>query len=159
MNRLKTGLAASTAAIILALAACTGGNVETKTEDEAKQVVRQRGEQVAALIGSGAFTQNTESPGPCEGRLGETSRDVFSVQGSYTLPLEPAKQLSTIARVREAWQANGYEITEDRTINQERGILRATSEDGFQLRIMSTPTPTSVGILIHSPCYRSPTPR
>ena len=146
-------------AAALTLAGCTGGTVETKTEDDAKQLVKQHSEQVAGLIGTTAFSQNTESPGPCEGKLGETNRDIFSVQGAYMLPVEPAKQLDTLARIREAWKADGFTIAEDRVIAQNRGVLRATTPDGFSLRLLSTPTPTSLGILIHSPCYKSPTAR
>jgi hypothetical protein len=147
-------------AALTALAGCTnGGAVDTKTEADVNAIVRQYAEDIRIATG-GEYTKQGEAAMACTGKLGETSDDVFTVQGAYQITLPPDRQLSTLAQLREQWKVKGWEITTDETIATNRGKLAATTgEDGFDLTLTTAKTPQWLGILIHSPCYKSPTPR
>jgi glutamine cyclotransferase len=154
-------LAVLTALVALtAVAGCTdGGAVDTKTEADVNVIVRQYAEDIRAATG-GEYTKQGETALACTGKLGETGDDVFGVQGAYQISLSPDRQLPTLAQLREQWKAKGWQITEDETIATNRGKLAATTgENGFTLTLTTAKTPEWLGILIHSPCYRSPTPR
>ncbi len=142
----------------LTLTGCTGANVETKTEADATTLVQQRAEQIATLIGSPLEEPATNAAG-CTGKLGETSDNVFSVQGAYQIPVPTEQQLTTLARLRDAWKANGYTITDDRTVGTTEGVLAAKTRDGYDMSVESTRPPTAFALLIHSPCFRFPTRR
>jgi hypothetical protein len=158
-TRWAAGVAVAVLVAVTGCDAATGANVETKTEADVNQVVQQYADQVAALIGGVTFNESSKNAAACTGRMGESSDGVFSVQGAYQLPMDAARQLDTIARVRDAWKAQGYEITDDRTIADGRGVLTARTGDGYSLDLSSTRPPTAMALLIHSACYESPTPR
>jgi hypothetical protein len=147
-------------AALTALAGCTdGGAVDTKTEADVNAVIRQYAEDIRTATGS-EYTKQAETALACTGKLGETSDDVFGVQGAYQITLAPDRQLPTLAQLREQWKAKGWKITTDETIATNRGKLSATTgEDGYTLTLTTAKTPQWLGILIHSPCYKSPTPR
>jgi hypothetical protein len=151
---------AAIAAFIIALAGCTnGGAVDTKTEADVNVMVRQYAEDIRTAAG-GEYTKQAETALACTGRLGETSDDVFSVQGAYQITLAPDRQLPFLAELRGQWKAKGWEITTDETIAPNRGKLAAkTGEDGFDLTLTTVKTSQWLAILVHSPCYKSPTPR
>jgi hypothetical protein len=153
-------LSATALTLALAVAGCsTGDDVQTKTEAEAGAAVRQFADQVATTIGGVTFDTANTVPSPCEGGFGETNREIFTMQGSYQWALPTDRQLDTIARVRESWRASGYEITEERKLSEDRGAVNAKTPDGFNLYLFSTTPPTGMGVVVTSPCYRSPTPR
>jgi hypothetical protein len=147
-------------AVLTAVAGCTpGGTVDTKTEADVNGLVRQYAEDIRIATG-GEYTKQGETALACTGKLGEASDEVFTVQGAYQISLAPDRQLPTLAQLRERWKANGWEITTDETIAENRGKLAAsTGEDGFDLTLTTAKTPQWLGIVIHSPCYKSPTPR
>ncbi len=140
------------------LAGCTGANVDEKTETEAKALVQQYADQVSALIGS-RLEEPTLSSSACSGKGGESDRQIFSIQGAYQIAVPTEQQTATFNRVRDAWKANGYTITDDRTIKTNDGVLAAKTPDGVDIDIETTRPPTAVALLIHSPCFKSPTPR
>ncbi|WP_130507947.1 hypothetical protein [Krasilnikovia cinnamomea] len=133
--------------------------MDTKTEADVNAIVRQYAEDIRSTIG-GQFTKQGESSMACTGKLGETSDDVYSVQGAYQITLAPEKQLPTLAQFREQWKAKGWKITEDETFGENRGKLSAsTGDDGYELNLTTAKTPEWLAVLIYSPCYKSPTPR
>ncbi|MFI5496677.1 hypothetical protein [Actinoplanes sp. NPDC051859] len=155
MSRPATRIAAL-AIVVLTLTGCFGGDVETRTEDEAKALVRDRSAQLATQLGGVAFTEAKENPGPC---TSGGNADVFAVQGSYQAPLPTAEQIPTLNRIRDAWKRDGWEITDDRVIEPNAGILRAKSSDGYTYHLTSARSTTELGVIIYSPCFESPTPR
>ena len=146
-------------AAAVALAGCTteGANVESKTEADVTAAVQQRAEKVATLIGQ-ALREPATNASPCTGKLGENDRQVFTVQGAYNLTMPAEQQLETVAKVRDTFKADGYEITDDRVVSGQ-GVLAAKAPDGYSFYLQSTSPPTALALLVNSPCYRSPTPR
>jgi hypothetical protein len=146
-------------AAAIALAGCTteGAEVESKTEADVTAAVQQRAEQVASLIGQ-ALREPATNASPCTGKLGETDRQVFTVQGAYDVTMPAAQQLGAVAKVRDSWKADGYEITDDRVVGG-RGVLAAKAPDGYRFYLQSKSPADALALLINSPCHRSPTPR
>ena len=161
MTRRSWWVAAVAALVMTLVAACTmwGDDMETKTEQEAKALVQQRAEQVTELIGAGQPKFIGLDPTTCTGRFGEEDRRIFSVQGTYRLPLEASRQIEVLARVKEHWKAQGYTIPEDRTIDAISGILSATAADGYDFSLITAGGSTALGYIINSPCFTSPVAR
>lgn len=159
MTRRWTRTSTWALAAAVALAGCTteGANVESKTEADVTAAVQQRAETVATLIGQ-ALREPATNASPCTGRLGENDRQVFTVQGAYHLSMPAERQLETVAKVRDTFKADGYEITDDRVVAGQ-GVLAARAPDGYSFYLQSLSPPTALALLVNSPCYRSPTPR
>ena len=153
-------IAAAVLLVTAALASCSlfGDAVEVKTEADASALVQQRGEQIASLAG-GPLTDPAISPASCEGKFGESSDTVFSTLGVWVVPMEASKHLDTIARVRDAWKAQGYDITDDRKIGENRGVLTAKTDDGYTLDLTSQVESKGFRVMVSSPCFESPTSR
>ena len=162
MNRIPRPIvrAGATALVIAALAGCrsSGDDVETRTETEATQVVQQKADQVVTLIGDTSLTDPAISRGPCTGRNGDSDKDIFAVQGVWVMPLPEQRHLDTLARLRDTWTADGYKITTDQTVGTG-GELTAKADDGSSINVITTDPPNAMRLLIHSTCYKSPTPR
>jgi hypothetical protein len=145
-------------AAAIALTGCTeGANVESRTEADVTAAVQQRAEKVATLIGQ-ALREPATNASPCTGKLGENNRQVFTVQGAYNLTMPAEQQLETVAKVRDTWQTEGYEITDDRVVG-DQGVLAAKAPDGYSFYLQTKPPSAALALLVNSPCYRSPTPR
>jgi hypothetical protein len=161
MNRsvIRSLIAASAVVLLAACTSITGADVESKSETDAIAVVQQRADQVAQVIGA-ALTNPSNRPGPCSGKLGETDSDIFAVQGAYNIDQPVEKHVETFTKLRDRWKADGYTITADRTFGVDgSGVITAKSPDGFSFNVESTSPPTGFAVLVHSPCYKSPTPR
>lgn len=159
MTRRWTRTSTWALAAAIALAGCTseGANVESKTEADVTAAVQQRADKVAILIGQ-ALREPATNASPCTGKLGETDRQVFTVQGAYNLTMPAEQQLETVAKVRDTWRAEGYEITDDRVVGAQ-GVLAAKAPDGYRFYLQGTAPRAALALLVNSPCYRSPTPR
>jgi hypothetical protein len=165
-QHIRRSLTAAVCALILTLSGCgddlaQGEDVKTLAEADATRQVQQYADQIVTLIGNTNLTNPAVSAAPCEGKAGKLSEDIYTVQGVYQLPLPAEQHLTTLARVRDAWRDQGYTITEDRTFpSNDGGTLTADNPtDGYRLDLTSTSPATMVRLLIHSACYRSPTPR
>jgi hypothetical protein len=159
MNRSVIRILA-TATALMFVAGCTtitGADVQSKSEADAITVVQQRADALAQVIGA-ALINPSNQPGPCSGKLGETDRDIFAVQGAYNVDLPVEKHSDALARLRDQWKADGYTITDDRAIGSA-GVIAAKAPDGFSFTVQSTTPPTGFAVLVHSPCFKSPTPR
>ncbi len=150
--------AAVAAAALTACTAITGADVESKTESDATAAVQQHADGIAQAIGS-SLTNPSTRPGPCTGKLGESDREIFAVQGAYNVDLSVEKHAPTFARLRDLWNANGHTITDDRTLGDGTGVITAKTKDGYSFNVQSTAPPTGLALLVHSPCFKSPTPR
>jgi hypothetical protein len=162
----RTAIGAAACAVLLTLAGCsdpTGKDNTMKTIPEADAIsqVNQYAQKVADLIGNTRLEDPAVSGAACEGKAGEFSEDVYYVQGSYTVPLPNEQHIATLGRLRDQWRKEGYTVKDDRTFpDQNRGILVVNSPaDGYTVWIQSTKPPTALALIIHTPCYQSPTPR
>ncbi|BCY09474.1 hypothetical protein [Actinoplanes sp. L3-i22] len=143
------------AAAALTLAACLGGDVETKSEKDVNTEVQQHADGVAAVAHQALQNPSLLSRG-CTGRAGEISKSVFTVQGVYNLPAPTSEtHLELISRVRADWTSKGYEITDDRTVDTDRGVLAAKTPDGYKLDI-ETGEPSGFAVFVDSPCFERP---
>ena len=70
----------------------------------------------------------------------------------------PAGRVDTVAKGRDTFKADGYEITDDRVAGGQ-GVLAAKAPDGYGFYLQSTSPPTALALLVNSPCHRSPTRR
>jgi hypothetical protein len=152
--------------LVLAVAGCSSGsnkekNVQTMSEPDVTSQVQRYADDVVTLIGNTRLQEPAASAAGCEGKLGEVSRDIFYVQGAYLMPVPAEQHLTTLARVREQWRQRGYTITDDRTFpDGKRGVLAATiPTDGYRIKLESGVPAIAFSLLVHSSCYRSPTPR
>src|SRR4051794_18425245 len=101
-------MAAWLTAAVLVLSACSGGDVETKSESDVTAVVQQHADAIAAIAGQPLENPNIRA-GQCTGKSGESSDKIYSVQGVYNLaPPANGSQLDVIARVRADWKAKGH---------------------------------------------------
>jgi hypothetical protein len=160
-------------AAVITLSGCTAGDgaenrkngkddVKQVSQAEARALVERYAHEVAAAVG----TTPTAAGGlrtvanPCEGGGGELSDEVFSMLGSLQLALPEDEQLSTLARVRDRWTAQGYAVTEDRTFpDGRRGTLTVRNPgDGVEIALNSTSEAKALAVMITTPCYRSGEP-
>jgi hypothetical protein len=162
----RTALGAAACAVLLTLAGCsdrTGKDDAMKTISEADAIsqVNRYAQSVADLIGTSKPENPKASGAACEGKAGEFSEDVYYVQGSYQIPLPNEQHVATLGRLRDQWRERGYTVKDDRTFpEQNRGILVVNDPaDGYTVWIQSTKPPTALALIIHTPCYRSPTLR
>ena len=135
--------------------------MQTATVDDVKAKVQQAADQVAATIGAG-LTNPAVSPATCEAPAGGKEDDkVFYVQGAYQIPVAPEQQVPTLAKLRDQYKQQGYTVKDDRTAaDTNTGTLTVVApDDTFTISVQSTSPPQAVALLIHTPCYRSPTPR
>ncbi|RKN24185.1 hypothetical protein D7147_04155 [Micromonospora musae] len=166
--RTRAGLAALTALILTASAACTSpddpydrkaADVQTASEADITRQVNDYANQVATTIGS-PLSNSTTSSAPCEGSGGEMDESIRTVQGVYNIAVTPGKHLDILAQLRDQWRNQGWAITEDRTFpNGIEGTITAkTTPDSYSLTVTGTKEPTALAILIHSDCYKSTDP-
>jgi hypothetical protein len=154
----RAAVAAVAAAALTACTSSTGADVESKSEADATAAVQQHADRIAGVLGSPLLNPST-NPGPCSGQRGETGRDIFAVQGAYQVTMPVEKHTGTLARLRDLWKADGYTITDDRSFGDGAGVLAARSPEGYSVNVESTSPPSALALLVHSPCFRSPTPR
>jgi hypothetical protein len=135
--------------------------VQTAAVDDVKAKVQEAADQVATTIGAN-LTNPAVSPATCELPAGGEEDDaVFYVQGAYQIPVAPQQQVPTLAKLRDQYKQQGYTIKDDRTgAENNTGTLTVVApDDSFTISVQSTSPPQAVALIIHTPCYRSPTPR
>ncbi|WP_285556122.1 hypothetical protein [Actinoplanes regularis] len=143
------------AASTLLLSGCSGGDVETKSENDVNAQVKKHAESIASLVGNPLVNPSLSSS-RCTGRGGESSDKIFTVQGAYNVdPPQKDQHLASLDRVKADWKAKGYTITDDRTVGPDDGVVAARTPDGYDLDIERA-IPDGFAILIHSPCFERP---
>jgi hypothetical protein len=127
------------------------------TEQQAGEHARAYAAQIAAVVGADApQTETRLGPAPCENSSGEPADDGrFYVQGNWQMPLPAADHPGTLARLRENWAAQGYEIKKFQMFNDIEGVIIAENPvDEVELTVESGMPPTAVAVVILTPCYR-----
>jgi hypothetical protein len=158
-----TRLLAATSAIAVAFgsAACSHAVKEkpvvTKSESEAVSLLKTYGDQTAAAIGVPLADWSTV-PAPCEGADGVLATDGrFDVTGNAQITLPEDQHVATLQKLRELWQSQGFEVTDDRTFapDHKRGTVSVRNPaDGISVSIQSTGPGTAFALLIATPCYK-----
>ncbi|GIH07317.1 hypothetical protein Rhe02_53840 [Rhizocola hellebori] len=131
------------------------------TEDEAGEYARAYAEAVAAVIGGDAAESETRvSPAPCENSRGEPAGDGrFYVQGNWQMPLPAAEHPGTLERLREMWEAEGYQIKRFQMFNEVEGVIIAENpSDQVEVIVESTMPPTALAVVVMTPCYQPAQP-
>jgi hypothetical protein len=119
-------------------------------------------ERVLVLTG-GTREPADREPGtaPCEGRRGELSETVYFAYFNFqVVPIPEEQQLSTLRRLREHWQQQGYTVKRDRVFPDGRtGELAVENPaDEYEIRVQGTDPPTAFAARVSSPCYKSDDP-
>ncbi|MEV4636405.1 hypothetical protein AB0J80_03540 [Actinoplanes sp. NPDC049548] len=70
------------------------------------------------------------------------------------MPLPEQRHLDTLARLRDAWKAQGYAITTAQT-EASGGELTAEADDGSTINVITTDPPDAMRLLVHSACYKN----
>ena len=168
-HRFLAVVAAAMAAVVLA--ACTSkespsvtvsGKTKQDTLNQVRELqaqVNQYGAQFREAVGGAAPNPGSVrvGPTPCPGKTSDVADDgSFYVSGGWQLNLDPARQISTIRAVRDAWQTKGYKIVlYEEFDNGTRARLEGEdSANGYSFSIISTNPPTAVGIRVLSTCVK-----
>ncbi|MBO3741500.1 hypothetical protein [Actinoplanes flavus] len=155
MRNRRTRAAGFALTALLTLTACSGEDMETKSEADATALVQQHADAIAGLVGTSLRNPET-GPLPCTGKLGESSRSVYAIQGVYNIDAPDGEQpRAVITRVRTDWTAKGYTITDDRELGTYDAVLTAKTPDGYSLDL-ETVSPEAFAMILHSPCFRRP---
>ena len=125
------------------------------SDAQAEDIVAGYAEQALQLSGMSGFSQSSLSPGPCEGRRGEISDEIYTIQGAYQMIVPGPEQQRVIDRVRDGWRALGYSITSERTYGSERGgqVFARNPADGAEF-VISTGEVPALSLAIYAGCYR-----
>ncbi|MEH0973324.1 hypothetical protein V6U77_19570 [Micromonospora sp. CPCC 205546] len=158
--------AVALAAVLLLSTACAGGDsgsstgkddpLQTKAIAEVSALAEARARAVATTAGVGLDDWRTNTS-PCQGRRGEIADDGrWTLSGFAGLPVPPADQIPTLRRIRDMWQQQGYEVTEDRTFaDGTRGALSMRDPDtGITISLTTTASRDRVALILASDCYR-----
>ncbi|WP_285684697.1 hypothetical protein [Actinoplanes sp. NBRC 103695] len=132
---------------VLLVAGCQkeGTTVEVKSRAEVETVIR---------------AQAGELPGEVDGlRLNSApcgNGDTWNLTGIGAIPLAAEKHVATLRAVKERWQADGWQIDDDRTLpDGVRGSLSGVTPDGaLTVSLTSSQPPRQLAVIIASRCYR-----
>jgi hypothetical protein len=144
-------------AAVLAMAGCTGtprprDPLATRTRADVGAEVQTQADQIAKLVGNPLQNAKINSA-KCVYRPGKTGDgSIIVMQGSYQIALPSDRHASTAAKVRDAWTAAGWTITDDAT--QDKAMeLAATTPAQYTVRLASTTPPNALVVLVQSPCF------
>lgn len=137
-------------------------NLKEVLRDDAMRMADDHANRVVSMIGGGVKLENPKTGTvPCEGPGSRTEETVYYAAGHYQIaPIPEDQQLSTLRRLREQWQQQGYTITQDRVFPDGKTgeLVVRNSVDEFEIAVITTEPPTAFALSISSPCYRSHEP-
>lgn len=133
-----------------------GGTVQPKAEADVKAAVEQRAATLTQLIGD-QLPGGSVTPSPCTRKAGQSSDDVYTMIGIWSVPLPAERHLSTLTQIKNDLSAKAWTITEHRQINNTRGILTAIDPDNYELNLTSAVDSTAFRLMVSSPCFASKT--
>jgi hypothetical protein len=162
MKKLRA-IAVGLAALMLLTTGCDEGQEAAEmlpqmSDAQAKDIVEAYAEEALHLSGVSGFSQSSLTPGPCEGRRGEVSDGIYTIQGAYQLIVPGPEQQRVIDRVRDGWRALGYAITSERTFDPDRGgqVFARNPADGAEF-VISTGEVPALSLAIYAGCFRRTT--
>jgi hypothetical protein len=157
---MRLPIAVGVAALMFLTTGCKEGQEAAEmlphlSDDQAKEIVAAYAEEALRISGLAGYSRSALSPSPCEGRRGEYSHEVYSIQGVYQLIVPGPEQQRVIDRVRDGWRSLRYTITWERSFGRDRGgQVRATNPvDGAQFSLSTGELPV-ITLAIHTGCYR-----
>ncbi len=127
-------------------------------EQQAAAQVRDYAATIGAVVGAdAAATETRVGPAPCETSGGEVTGNPFYVQGNWQMPLPAAEHAAVLARLRDDWTAQGFEIKRFHMFSDVEGVVIGQNPaDGFELMVESASPPVAVAVIVMTPCYLSP---
>jgi hypothetical protein len=151
-------------AALIAVTACTSNSpkkedkpVQAKPEAEVVSLAQSYAQNAATSVGSTVQNWQTASA-PCAGGGGEVATDGrWSLTAGANIPLPKDQHATTLQKLRDQWQQQGYEIKDFRTIppdNQEAVLSARNPADGISITLSSAGTGTALAVVLGSPCYK-----
>lgn len=131
------------------------GPTRSLTDDAARRLVADYADETLRLSGWSGFAQSRFSAAPCVGRRGETSDEIYAMQGAFQLLVPGPDQQALIDRVRAGWQSLRYTIVVARSFGPGLGgeVHAVNPGDATTLMLTSGAVP-ALALLLHSGCYR-----
>ncbi|WP_236718576.1 hypothetical protein [Actinoplanes sp. TFC3] len=129
--------------------------LETKSKAEIATAVRDQAQAIADAAG-GELKNFLDRSAPCEGRNGETADDGrWNPSGFAAIPLASDKHAAALKAIADAWQSQGWEISENRTFKDGGGSIAGRNpQNGLNTSITSSNPPKQLAVIIGSACYR-----
>lgn len=164
MKRAPQAIATVQVALFLMLAACAPSTpeptVKTMSKADTKSVGDQHARTVMDLIsGDHSREYNGEFYAPCEGRLGEFSKEVYTLRLSYYVnDVSPTEFATVFTRLRDQLPSKGYQVKRfDLDPKRPAATLVAENpKDGFEVSVEEVDPPTSLLVSVYSPCLNPP---
>lgn len=163
--RRKVWRRTATFSVVLILAAsCADGAGSPLGKDEPLQtkpvaeVAAQADDRVqAAAAAAGASLENWRvNTAPCMGRSGEIADNgSWDLAGFGRMWVGPEEQISTLRRIRDMWQQQGYEITEDHVFDDDTGgsVSMRDPETGITMSLTTNKSRDGLALILASACY------
>ncbi|GAA2528210.1 hypothetical protein [Winogradskya humida] len=129
--------------------------LQAKPKAEVSAAVRDQAQAIADAAG-GQLTDFTDRSAPCEGPNGETTDDGrWNLSGFAAIPLVADKHAAALQAIHDAWQSQGWDITENRTFKDGGGSVAGRNpQNGLNATITSSDPPKQLAVIIGSACYR-----
>ena len=163
MRTLPRRCLAAVAVIALGPAGCTASgttskgkpDVQVMTEADVTRQVRNLAEQVRAATGAPKLLNDRASSAPCDSATGDDTELVRYVQGSYNMSLPAREHAAAFRKVRDQWQGAGWTIDDYRVADNGDGTMSAKAPgQGFSFTMVTAKAPDTLGLIVHSGCYR-----
>ena len=148
-------------AILLAVLLVAGcgeeeSTVEAKPRAEVETTVHAQADAVATAAGAKLEGYQANSA-PCDtpdGNIADDGR--WNLTGFAAIPLAADRHVATLKAIKERWQADGWQISDDRTLpDGVRGSLSGVAPgSGLSVSVTSSDPPKQLALIVASPCYR-----
>jgi hypothetical protein len=158
----RRGVLLATAVLLLG-AACSindpGGKeapLETKSKADVEAVARGQADTIAVLAGGPLEEWHTNTTA-CEGRNGEIADDGrWDLAGFAHVKLSTEKHVAALKAIHDKWQAQGWEISDYRTLpDGVRGVLSGRDpQTGLSISLSSSKPPIQIAVTVITPCYQ-----
>lgn len=150
--------------VLILAASCAGGPGSPLGKDEplqtrpvAEVAARAEDRAQAAATAAGASLKNWHvSTAPCMGRFGEIADNGgWDLAGFARMWVDPEDQISTLHRIRDMWQQQGYEITEDHAFDDGTGgsVSMRDLETGITMSLTTNKSRDGLALILASACY------
>ncbi|MBA0125148.1 hypothetical protein H0B56_06300 [Haloechinothrix sp. YIM 98757] len=142
-------------ALLLVLAACTGGSAmePTLTEEQARDRAEQHiQEAIAALPDEPTLNLLSDYSDECTDPTDNGPQGRYQVGKTYWLDdLSPERNDAYLDALRAHWEANNYRISSDNRPD-DRTITVEHNEDAFRMSVVARPDDQRLSLGAGSPC-------
>ena len=132
-----------------------GADVRIASESDVIEQVDSLARDVADALGSKLIRPQSHTSA-CENDLGDTSGKVRSALGGYQIPVKDSTDQANFTKVSNHWRAQGWTITEEYYNSKAHSgtITVEAADKNLQFSLSSTNSPTLLGLIITSSCFR-----